>query len=313
MRKEAVMKAIVAILSVALVAVSGGAIHLWRQLEASRHQVADLKAQAESMAASARSAAVPAPAATVARAEPVAAPAATSAAVQPAPPAVSKAVQDSVAVMRATIASPENIARSKLTFKAQLPSQYPDVGKVLGLSAEEVDRLYELLAEQNANRQRAMGMPSSDGGTSAFSRTVQGEKDELQSLLGSKYAKWQEYNTELPTRRQVRDLTAVLSSAGAPLSDAQGDSLIPVLAAVEKRNTQERMTQPGPPSLAAAMSRYTPEANQKLLDAAAPHLTPQQLESYRQMLERESSRESSTRNMMLDAEKRVEAARQGQR
>ena len=50
------------------------------------------------------------------------------------------------------------------------------------------------------------------------------------------------------------------------------------------------MTQPGRASLAATMTRYSPEANQKILDAAAPHLTPQQLESYRQMLAEEGGR-----------------------
>jgi hypothetical protein len=110
----------------------------------------------------------------------------------------------------------------------------------------------------------------------------------------------------------VKDLAAVLGSAGAPLSDAQSNSLIPALAAVEKRNTQERMAQPGQASLTAGMTRYSPEANQKLLDAAATHLTPQQLESYRQMLERQSSQEASMRNMLLDVQKRVEAMRQGQ-
>jgi len=306
------MKTIVAILFAALIAVGGGALHLWRELDASRHQVADLQAQVDSMAASARQAAVVAPAPTLPRSEPALAPAATSAAPQLAAPAVSKEVEERAAVMRATIASPENVERTKLFFKAQLPTQYPDIGKVLGLSPDEVDRLYELLAEQNANRQRTMGMPAGEGGASALARTMQEQQGELQSLLGSKYAKWQEYNTELPTRRQVKDLAAVLGSAGAPLSDAQSNSLIPALAAVERRNTQERMAQSGPPSLAATMTRYSPEANQKILDAAAPHLTPQQLESYRQMLERQSNQESSTRNMLLEAEKRAAAMRQGQ-
>jgi hypothetical protein len=272
-----------------------------------------LQAQVDSMAASARQAAVLVPAPTLPR-EPAVVAAPTSAPAQTAAPVVSKEVEERAAVMRATIASPESVARSKVSFKAQLPTQYPDVGKVLGLSPEEVDRLYELLAEQNANRQRAMGMPAGDGGPSALARTMQEQQSELQSLLGSKYPKWQEYNTELPTRRQVKDLAAVLGSAGAPLGDAQSNSLIPVLAAVEKRNTQERMAmvQPGQASLGSTMTRYSPEANQKLLDAAAPHLTPQQLESYRQMLERQSSQESSMRNMLLDAQKRVEATRQGQ-
>ena len=60
----------VAILFAALIAAGGGALPLWRQLDASRHQVADLQAQVGTIAASARQAAVVAPAPTLPRAEP---------------------------------------------------------------------------------------------------------------------------------------------------------------------------------------------------------------------------------------------------
>ena len=159
-----------------------------------------------------------------------------------------------------------------------MPIEYPDVGKALGLSPDEVGRLYDLL-------------------------TAKANEDELASLLGSKYEKWQKYTTELLPRRQVSDLAAVLIAAGAPLSDAQRDSLLPAVVAAERSNSQERAAKFGEGSRSFVISRFSPEANQKILDAAAAHLTPQQLESYRQLLERGSSMQNRLQGAMLGAQK----------
>jgi hypothetical protein len=171
------MRAIVAILSAALVTLGVGAIHLLRQLDASRLQVAALQAQVGTTAASARQAATIAPSPSLPLAEPTAvAPAAT-------PTALSKVEESPAASPRAYAGTPEMIAGVKAIKRANMPILYPDVGMVLGLSPDEVERLYDLLTEK-AN------------------------EDELASLLGSKYAAWQEYTTEVPTRRQMKDLAA---------------------------------------------------------------------------------------------------------
>jgi hypothetical protein len=302
------MKAIVAILSAALVALGGGAIHLSRQLDASRHQVAALQAQVDTTAASVRQAATIAPSPSLPLAEPTAA----APAAAPAPDAVGKEMER-IAAMIATRRSPESMARVKTSMIGMMSNDFPDVGKVLGLSRDEVDQLFDLLYEQ-AKRSSEMD-PMSDAASVA--RMTQTAKDELVSLLGSKYAKWEEYRTELPTRRHVKDLTVALDAAGTPLSDEQSNFLIPTLVAEERRNSQfheatHRQTSSDRP-MPAQFNRFTPEANRNLLNAAAAYLTPQQMETYSQVLERASIQETTVRNGLNEAQKYAEAVRQGQR
>jgi hypothetical protein len=270
------MRATVAILSTALIALGGGAIHLWRQLDASRHQAADLQARVDATAAYARQAATIAPSpSSPSPSSPLAEPSAATPVAALA--ALGKTTEESLAVARASFATrPEVVAGIKAIKRANMPILYPDVGKVLGLSPDKVERLYDLLTEQV-------------------------NEDELASLLGSKYAAWQEYKTEVPTRRQVKDLAAVLSAAGMPLSDAQRDSLIPAVFAAERSNSQELAVQSGHVSISGP-SRYSPQAVQRILDTAATYLTRQQLESYRHMLERAAGRETE-QGILLDARK----------
>ena len=285
------MKTFVAILSIALVALGGTAIHLWRQLNANRQQVADLKAQVDTTAAS------------TPRAPPVA-PSPSLPLAEPAPDADRKALEDPR--RRAFIAfqsSPEASAQMKAAMMRTISDRYPDVGEVLGLSRDEVDQLLDLLYKQ---ADRRTSDPLIDAEWAA--RLKETEKDELASLLGSKYAKWEEYTAELPTRQHVRDLSAALDAAGTPLIDAQNNSLLQALVAEERRNSQMSSDRP----IAATLYRFTPEATQNLLNASSAYLTPQQMETYRQVLERASIQETELRNSRIQVQQSMEALRRAQ-
>ena len=296
------MKAFVAILSVALVALGGSAIHLWRQLDANRQQVTDLKARVDTTAASAPQAPAIAPSPSL----PLAEPAATVPTAAPAPDADRKGLEDQRRrAMAATRRSPELNARLKASMMRAISTQYPDVGKVLGLSSDEVDQLLDLLYKQ---ADRITSDPLRDRDAESVARMQQAEKDELASLLGSKYAKWEEYKTEAPTREHVKDLSAALNAAGTPLTDAQNDSLIQALVAEDRRNSQMNSDRPIP----AKFYRFTPEATQNLLNASSAYLTPQQMETYRQVLERASNQETEFRRARIQLEETMEARRRGQ-
>jgi hypothetical protein len=89
----------------------------------------------------------------------------------------------------------------------------------------------------------------------------------------------------------------VLDAAGTPLTEAQGKSLIAALSTEHRHLSQlqrDAMAQ-GTFSTADMMNRHAPERRQRMLDAAAPHLSPQQLEGYRGMLERAAAQEESMR------------------
>jgi len=95
----------------------------------------------------------------------------------------------------------------------------------------------------------------------------------------------------------------VLDASGIPLSDTQSRSLITALASEARIITQQSRdaASQGRP-IAEIMTRYTPERRQRLLDAAAPHLTPQQLEGYRGMIERAATQERSRISTLQAAE-----------
>jgi len=291
------MKAIVVILSAALVALGGVAIHLSRQLDASRQQVADMQAL-------------------VGTAE---APAAEMAALRTPPslpttePSSSASAHADVAYeesLRASIAtrgSPESRAQVKAAMMSMMVHQYPDLGRVLGISRDQVDRLLDVFYEQ---RNRRSGIDTHDA--AAMARVAQADREELRTLLGSKYAKWEEYSKDLLTRRQVRDLAVALNSAGTPLTDAQVDSLIPAVAAAERRNVEDLPNMPAE-DRPSSFLRYSPEGNRRILDAAAAYLTPQQQESYSQVLERALIQEVALRQGVYKAQREAEQSRQGQR
>jgi hypothetical protein len=273
----------VTMLLLALLVVGGGAIHLWRQRIADHERIATLQASLDTANVAARVVApsptlagpikgVPAPTDTVAEASPSVLPAAK----KPSADVASRAQADIVAI-RARLDSPENMERVRLLDRARVPQKYPDVGRVLGLSPVEENRLYDLLAQQDTNTSRDLGAYSAGSGEtrSQFAgRVVRQNEAEIESMLGSKYSQWKEYKDELPSRIQVKDLGVVLNAGGMPLSDTQAKSLVTALTSARKMPSQLS----GP---------YSQNDRQTLIDAAASYLTHDQLEAYRQMLERQ--------------------------
>jgi hypothetical protein len=129
---------------------------------------------------------------------------------------------------------------------------------------------------------------------------------ELQAMLGSKYSQWKDYNDSRTAWAERRDLRAVLDAGGIPMTDAQSKSLIGALAAEQRDITQQirAAASQGLPT-ADVRARYSPERRQQLLAAAAPHLTPQQLEGYRGLLERAAQKELPMLSTLREAESRA--------
>jgi hypothetical protein len=289
------MKIVSAILGIALVLASGVAIHLWRvagmsqekiaQLEARlQQQSAELAARPITQATQAPTASVPAPPTKTPASEP--APAAVAAQLVPTP-----APPELVAVLKEQIASPETAARTQAFLRTMLAGTYPDLREVLGLSADEAEKLLDLVAANSASISESAGAPgdasiSPQERVRAMTERSQANEAALRAMLGSKYPQWKEYDEARPAYQQRRDLRAVLDAAGTPLTAAQDKALLAALVA-EQRNfdqqTREAMRQGKPLDL---MARNSPERHQQLLAAASPHLSPQQLESYRGMLDR---------------------------
>jgi hypothetical protein len=171
-------------------------------------------------------------------------------------------------------ASPEVEARVRARYRAELPAQYPDIEDVLDLSLDQVNKLFDLLTEQNANARR-----DATAGASARVREdrLRAEDAQLSGLLGTRFPRWQEYRKGLPSRLQVRDLGAALIAYDLDLSDAKSEALMAALIAV-----QAQVGQSGGP--------YTEEGQRILLDAASGQLSAEQLDVYKKVLERQAGR-----------------------
>jgi hypothetical protein len=289
------MKASSALLGIGLVAVSGLAFHFWHKLEDERQQVAIL-AQKVSERES------PAPIA----ASPIQTPERTSNDAEP-PLQASKEPQlseraDRAALLAKTIeaaknrlASPEGMALRKANLRQRQGSVYPDVGEALGLTTEEADKLLDLITNQRMRSSSTLVSDSeSPQDREARERKERETEDaELQTLLGSKYAKWQDYRENLPAWVQRSDLRAVLDAAGVPLAKSQDKAVIDALSA-EQRIINHTHASTSQGNSNGVLPQYTPENRQRFLDAVAPYLSPQQLDGYKGLLERKATQEQIT-------------------
>ena len=302
------MRIVSAVLAMALVVASGLAIHFSREAEAGRQRIAQLDSQLEQRQAELTrlaGAAAALPASLALPSSQAVIPAA-AAGPPPPPPAGASGLLDAI---QAQMSSPEGQARRRETSRLLMSTSNPDVGEALGLAPDEVEKLLDLLATQQERtsvvfqqaRQSGDPVTAQQRVAAALEEHRRTADAELQELLGSKYPQWEDYQQTRPVWQQRRDLRNVLDAAGMPLTDTQSRSLIAALAAEQRNISQTRgaITQP--------FDRNSAEQHQRLLGAAAPHLSAQQLESYRQMLERAAVRDEAMLSTLREA---AEAAAQ---
>jgi hypothetical protein len=147
--------------------------------------------------------------------------------------------------MRQDLSDPARRTAVREEYKHGLPKFYPDIGEVLRLTAEQEDRLFDLLADFQMRHldlfyARPSGTPSEKA--SRF-RDNDGRRDEaLLSFLGrERYEGYRLYGQELPERQVVARFTARLEPADA-LSPEQSAQLRSVLKA-EREQTQSEQIQ----------------------------------------------------------------------
>lgn len=312
------MKKLVVALAIGMIALGGGAIHLWRHLDAGRQQIADLQARLKGTEAALQASAA-ANAAAIARPVPAVA---NSSAEPPAPPprvAAASTASARVEGMIQQMTSPEGRDVRRGQLRMRLPQQYPDIGKWLNLSRDEENKLLDLIARQQSEESDAALNPANRNvPTAERIRDIQARRQandaELSALLGNKYAKFQEYQQTLPVHRQVSQLQAMLGSGADGMNDSQSRSLSTALVAEQLRINQERSgAPPATPgrTLQESMQeqqRRTAENNRRLLEVASSQLNAQQLAGYRSMIEQQEKSSSTMLRMLTDAEGRAAAA-----
>lgn len=303
------MNRVVVGLSVALTAIATVVVLQWRQLREADHQVAQTLERVTALKADHLARTVGAAAPPAVLPSPVQMSGTSAAQVQ----AVVPAPVSGVAVQRETepfesidrmLASPEGREMLLGQLRMILPRQYPDLAKELDLSPAQEEKFFELLARQQADT-RAETQRVRDSGPQDRAAIEERQRQaqerqrthqaEVAAVLGAKVPEWQEYQRTLPVRRQVQLLKASLGSGGNALTDMQSRPLIQALAVEQARIQDEGRSAPRaggtPQEFREQQLQRTMERNRRLLGVASSHLNPQQVESYRRMLEQEESLE----------------------
>ena len=292
------MNKLVMVLVIAVLTLAVGEVYLWKGLGEARQQNAELQANIKQMEGAGQSLL----SAFTRQTRPAAAdapttdtPATPGAARQPA--AGRAAAAALISGIRETMSSPEGQEMARAQARRFLPQRYPGLGKALNLTPDQENKLFDLLARQQADQSANTLALLTGGGARdpGAIQEMQRQRQELQqanssevaAMLGSKYPQYQEYQESLPQRQQVTQLQTLLSSSGNALSDAQADSLTTALAAEQRRISQESGSATGL-TVEQRLQRNA-DNNQRLVNAASAHLNSQQLDSYQKMLDQQQN------------------------
>lgn len=144
------------------------------------------------------------------------------------------------AAMRELLARPEVQAMINLQQKAGIEARYAPLFKLLNLSADQAEKLTALLAERNSTRQDIITAAQEQGinprsNPEAFRKLLTDAQNELnrgiQSVIGeSGLAQLQNFEQTVPQRALVGELQQRLSYTSSPLTPAQSEQLVQVLA-----------------------------------------------------------------------------------
>ena len=208
-------------------------------------------------------------------------------------------------------------------IRSLLGHSYPGLSEELGLSKEEADRLFNLLAENQLNASAlsaslAAGEQPDPTTLAELTRQRQESQlalnDSLQAMLGSRFTQWQAYQPTRAARMQATTFGTQLAQAGMPLNNSQLKSLTSALI------SQQQMPQPNTGALAAGLSPQDPDSraqfeeaitkrqeqnNRRTLEAATPYLNTQQLA----ILKAQFDQQAALTRAAAKARERAQAAR----
>jgi hypothetical protein len=182
----------------------------------------------------------------------------------------------------------------------RLRRTYADMPAVLGLDADQADKLFNLLADSRVNTyDDARAYEGDAAGRQAIEAAARQQRDAaIDALLGpDKAAGFLAFEKSIPARMQVNRIGENMAAANVPLSDAQRDSLIAAVAL-----EQEAFPRPERPADGAGDADY----NVRLLDWQAeysrrvqariePLLDSRQLAQYREALQVQNARRANRR------------------
>jgi hypothetical protein len=150
--------------------------------------------------------------------------------------------------LMAVMERPEVQKLMAIQQKGQLDGRYAALFKNLNLSPEQLDKFKTLLVEKQTAMQDVMAAARAQGidpredpeGLRKMIHDTQAEVDNnIKELVGDAgFAQYQNYQQTMPQRSVVTQLQQSLSYTNAPLSDAQAEQLVQILAQTSPKNSQ---------------------------------------------------------------------------
>jgi hypothetical protein len=259
-----------------------------------------------------------------------ASPSASIAAVVPAVPAEAPKANDRPASPAADVAriitnqqemlkDPEYRKARLAQARMSIAQTYPGLIEELGLTPDEADRLFDLLAESQMEMNDVSmlaatinGVPPDPAAMEDSSRRrqeMQRRQDEqLTAMLGSsRYAQWQDYQQTRAPRMQAMQLGRTLEGIGAPLTSEQSRSLATAYIAEQKRMRDENLRMVNASRTTTPMDqerlmeerfKLQADSNRRIIDAARPHLNSRQLEALQASLDQQLTMNRASSRML---------------
>jgi hypothetical protein len=217
-----------------------------------------------------------------------------------------------MAGMLEAMQSPQGRELTRNMMRSVMSQMYPDIATELDLTAEETGRLFDLLVKQQEELSAdSMGLLTGGGNPAAMQdiqrRIVEKERaheQELSAMLGSKYAKWEQYQSTAAARQQVSQLRTTLAASGNPLSEAQEKSLVAAFAREQGRIEREERewmrssaALSSPNMLQESVKRQV-DGMRRQVELAAPILDASQLSQFRRQVDQQASMVGAMLGMM---------------
>lgn len=194
--------------------------------------------------------------------------------------------------------NPQFMAAMQAQQRARLDNRYAELFQKLNLSPAQIEQFKVLLAERQASRMDVFAAARNEGLTGrenrdelrALVRQAEAEIDEgIRELLGDAgFAEYQQYELTAPQRGLVNQVETRLSYSASPLTPAQSDALINILATTTEGSSggdRQVRNGPGPLGNSAVIT-------DEVLNRAHGLLSASQLEALREIqAEQQAQRE----------------------
>jgi hypothetical protein len=154
---------------------------------------------------------------------------------------------------RQLMQDPEYREAMRIQQRSNMGRQYPGVSQELGLTPDQTEQLFDLLAEQQVRSAEqtdtifeAEGLdPASlqqrqEKMQQQWTETQRKNEAELAAQLGpAKLQAWKDYQSTLGARHQAEHLRSTLAGRGVPLSEDAGRAVVKAYAEAQKAEMQE--------------------------------------------------------------------------